>query len=78
MKTPDFVLTESHSYRKDPDNFSTTEVEAGTFVRPIDKYWVPKFILEDPRWANLDHETMVFCYFSGGIVPFPRKIIRQV
>ncbi len=50
---------------------------AGTFVRPIDLKYVPKHITDDERWKYFDKNTDVFCYYSGGIVPIPKALIRE-
>lgn len=76
MKTPNYVLTAAHTYHFGPHD--TKVFDAGTFVRPIEKRWLPKHVLEhkDNRWV--DHSREVFCYTRWGILLLPRNILRQV
>ncbi len=50
----------------------------GSFVKPIDEYWLPKHIKDKPEhiWINRDKEIYCYCHF--GIVILPIKIIRKV
>lgn len=59
------------------DMFSESIVPAGTWVKPIDKYYLPQHIKEGEayRWAN--HDVEIFCYTSYGIVLIPRKAIVE-
>jgi hypothetical protein len=75
VKTPDYALTEEYSYN---EGYDKKTVSAGTFVRPIETRYVPKHVTEDERWKYIKNDEYVFCYWREGIMPFPRKIVRQV
>lgn len=51
-------------------------LDPGTFVRPLDIYYVPKHIKERHPLLNLEKE--VYCYGSFGIIPIPRDFLREV
>lgn len=70
MKTPDYVLTDVFTYKDGT-------LPAGTFVKPIQYCYLPQHVKDDGRWGYVSLEDNVFCYCSLGIVPIPRKIVRQ-
>jgi len=70
MSTPDYVLTESHTFGPGPADKRT--LEAGSFVRPIHIYYVPKNLLD-----GHDSEKEIFCYTRYGIISIPLKIVRR-
>lgn len=75
VKTPNYILSEDVSI--DRSIYDDKTLKAGTFVRPIEVQYVPKHVLENPRYAFVDQEKEVFCYTRYGIVPIPRKYIRE-
>lgn len=74
MSTPDYVLIQD--YTVNPYVPDSTLVPAGTFLRPLDLYYVPKHIRDASRGFNKDKE--VYCYCSYGILPFPKGLLRRV
>lgn len=75
IRTPNFVLEEDYVFSEGAYDKKT--VPAGTFVRPIEIQYVPKHCTEDDRWRNLDMTKYVYCYYSGGIIPFPKSSVRE-
>lgn len=86
MCTPNYVLTEQHTFGKYGDK---QVIEAGTFIRPIELRYVPKHVTEDPQRYNYDVTSWklsgfeadrdVYCYTPRhGIVNIPRDRIRRV
>lgn len=76
MSTPNYVLSEA--YCTYDSSMNKQEYPQGMFVRPIDKYYLPKHIIdsESYRWFNEGKE--VYCYTKLGIVTIPKNIIRKV
>lgn len=50
---------------------------AGSFVRPIRYYYVPKHIKDEYPWTS-EEGTQTFCYTYYGIVAIPTEYIRKV
>ena len=77
LPTPNYVLNQRVEHRNGfTDSFI---LEAGAFVRPIDERWVPKHVLEDPRWQDKYKKALhIFCYTHYGIIMVPRDALRQV
>jgi hypothetical protein len=77
MKTPEYVTKEPWSYKK---SFNTEPVNfpAGSFMKPIDPYYLPKHVLDSDeyRWSNKNTET--FAYTRIGIIPVPKDLLRKV
>ncbi len=74
MSTPDYMLTEDFNYQ--PTRPNSFVIAAGTFLRPIDFYYVPRHIREENKFFN--KETEVYCYCYYGILVFPKEVIRKV
>jgi hypothetical protein len=73
LPTPNYILTEQVTIG---NGFSDPKIlPAGTFVRPIDKRWVPKHVLDSNMWFN--DKVEVFCYTRFGIVPIAQKMLRR-
>lgn len=72
---PDYCLIGPHSFGNPYDQKT---LEPGTFVKPIQRKYLPQHILEDERWRWVDHDITVFCYCSAGIIPIPRDLIRSI
>lgn len=49
-----------------------------TFVKPIEIRWVPKHVVENPRWQSFNPDKDVFCYCHYGIIPIPRSKVRKI
>lgn len=76
MKVEDIVTKQEFSL-----HISVWDVKiipAGTFVKPIELRYLPKHVVDDPRWNEYDVEISVFCYTSYGIIPLPRSLLRTV
>lgn len=77
MSTPDYCLIEDVQVAE-AGGWETKTLKAGTFVRPIDYYYVPKHIKEavENRWfiANLE----VFCFTPLGIKLIDKNKFRRV
>lgn len=76
MGTPNYVMTKDYrifvvgkqEYRTIPE---------GTFVRPIEQCYIPKHTKDIwDKWFTPVLE--VYTYSTYGILPIPRKYIRQV
>ena len=52
-------------------------VPAGTWVKPVEYYYVPKHIKDIPWWKHLNTEERVFTYSHYGFLPIPRKHISE-
>lgn len=74
MATPDFVLTEDYSMYVGPQDNKV--LKAGSFVRPIEKRYLPKHITEDPSNMYI-FDDRVYCYTYYGIILIPRNLLRQ-
>lgn len=78
VRTPNYVLSEPFIYSVYGHGpMDSRTLEAGTFVRPIELYYVPKHVTEDPQNRGFDKAKEVYCYCHFGIIPIPRKIIRE-
>lgn len=75
IRTPDYRLNAEWSYNA--NSFTSFTLPAGTFVRPIEKKYVPKHVLEDTRW-RYSSSSDIYCYCRYGIVPIPAKYITKV
>lgn len=75
VRTPNYVLSESHTYSVGP--MDTRTLAAGTFVRPIELPYVPKHVTEDSQNRWFDKETQIYCYCRYGILAIPKKLIRE-
>lgn len=50
---------------------------AGSFVCPIDWYYVPKHVKESDRYRWFDKETHSVCYTRFGLVPIAKRVLRE-
>lgn len=48
---------------------------AGSYVKPIEKRYVPKWCLESPQASFFVEELDIFCHTQFGIFSIPRKSI---
>lgn len=76
-KTPDFITIEAWSYSKGVGQ-EPVQFPPGTFMRPVDTYYLPKVILDssDYMWFNPTKE--VYCYSPIGLIPVPKSLLRRV
>lgn len=74
MKTPDYVLHTDFTYHE--SSHDTKVLRAGSFVQPIDIYYIPKHIKDNYKFFDTEKET--FCYTHYGIIVIPRNLIRMV
>ncbi len=72
-RTPNYALKEA--YIVHINDYDRITLPAGSFIRPIEKRYVPKHVLEDKRWPFVDHKEEVFAYTRHGIFPIPRNKI---
>lgn len=76
MATPDYVLVEEYVISTGPGD--PLRLPRGTFVRPIEKQYVPKHILDDPRYKYFTPETEMFIYCYFGIIVIRKELVRRV
>lgn len=76
MATPDYLLTNDVTITK--DIWDQKVIKAGTFVRPIDFYYVPQHIKDLPDHKWFDRNREVFCYTPIGIQLIPLDKIRKL
>lgn len=74
-RAPNYQITESHTCHSGPTD--TITLPEGSFVRPIELHYVPKHVIEDPQNRYFNKTTEIFCYCHYGILPIPRRIIRE-
>lgn len=77
LPTPNYCLVSEYRIVQGAAVVDAKILPAGTFVRPIDYYYVPLHVREDKRWAFFDRDKEVFCFTRWGIVPIPRDLIRE-
>lgn len=75
MKTPDYVLMEDYNTG---DYSSEKILPAGSFVRPIDYYYLPAHIKESASKSYLEDTSKVFCYTYYGIKLIEWSKIRKL
>lgn len=83
MKTPNYVLIEDVQVNLGvasggwnmPADYKV--LPAGSFVRPINYDYVPKHVLEDPKWKNFNSEKEIFCYTKLGFIAIEKKMLRE-
>lgn len=74
-RLPEYVLTEDHSFGPYQDS---KVLKVGSFVKPIDLYYVPKHCFNSRASMYYDSKRDVFCYTSFGIIPIPKTKIREI
>ncbi len=75
MRVQDYVTIEATSVSVGADS---KRLEAGSFVKPIDIYYVPKHIKEDVKFLGWNLDKYVFCYTHWGITLLERSNLRTV
>lgn len=76
VRVADYVLMEEFKIYGGP--MDDKVLPAGSFVKPIVLYYVPKHVTEayHNRWFNQDREQ--YCYTHFGIVAIPKDKIRKI
>lgn len=74
MKMPDYRTIEDCVLKGDFFSDSKT-LPAGSYVKPIDWYWLPAHIKE--QYKHYDRHTMLICYTRYGIFPIPKAIVEE-
>lgn len=76
MATPNYVLVEDYSYVIGPQD--TRVLKAGSFVRPVEFCYLPTHITKElSSQRAVKFEDKVFCYTFYGMLPIPKKLLRQ-
>lgn len=75
VRTPNYVLSVSMTLSMGSHEKIT--MAAGSFVRPIHLGYVPKHVIDDPRWKDFDPRFEVFCFCRYGIIPFTKSAVRN-
>ena len=75
MATPNFIITDDYTYFVSINDSIT--LPKGTFVRPIEREYLPDHIVDD-RPDVLLESKMKYCYTPRGIIALPKRIIKQV
>lgn len=75
MSTPDYVVDENVVFTN--FNGDTLTLPAGSFVKPIDFYYIPAHIKITFDWRVFNKDTHIFCYTRFGIIPIEKKKIRR-
>jgi hypothetical protein len=75
LPTPNYVLMEDTKVILAIDS---VVLPAGSFVRPINIYYLPAHIKANVRLYPVDLNKFVFCYTHYGITAVPISRIRKV
>jgi len=70
------MLIEEYSIQNS-DTKQTITLPAGSFVKPIQDVYLPKHVKESLDYKYHDPRKDIFCYCRYGIIPVPKKIIRE-
>jgi hypothetical protein len=76
IPTPNYVLTEELSMADGRGGHKV--LPSGSFIRPIDKKYLPKHVLEDDKFKGYNIDSYEFCYSSAGIILVHKSQLRQV
>lgn len=77
MPKPEWVLTQDWNLTVEKTKEFKT-LKAGSFVVPIDPYWLPAHIKNDSKHRFFDPSKEAYCYTAYGIVIIPKQFIRDV
>lgn len=77
MATPDYVLIEDHTVLKD-DQWNKLVIPAGTFVRPIEKTYLPQHVKDSVEYKYHLPMIDIFVYSRYGIFPIPKRKVRRI
>jgi hypothetical protein len=70
IKTSNYMLTEDVTVGE-------AQLPSGSFVRPIKIEYIPKHVIDDPRWSYFDNLVHIFCHTKCGILPIQREFLRE-
>ena len=74
IKTDNHAMKEAYTVFV-PNHTDPIVIPEGTFVSPIEKRYVPKHVLDDPRWNFVNLKEEIFVYTKWGILPVPRRLV---
>lgn len=74
VKTNNHALTEAYAHSAGPHD--TIYLPQGSYVSPVDPYYLPRHIKELPEYRHMNHDTHTFAYTKFGLIPLPKKIIK--
>lgn len=60
------------------NKFDTLTLARGTFIKPVSAKYLPKHILDDPKFLGFNENEEAFCYTRYGFILIPRKLIREL
>lgn len=75
MATPDYVLIEDVHYTS--GGYETKTLLAGTFVRPIDKYYIPQHVKDKTEHKFFNEDLEMYCYTPHGIILIRKNKMRK-
>lgn len=75
MRTPNYVINCDMTISTDMIGIQKV-LPAGSFVRPIERTYVPKHVLV--KYKDSSSEYYEFCYCYYGIIPVPKSYLRQI
>lgn len=77
VKTPDYVLIED--YVVIISNTDRRVIPVGSFVQPIDEYYLPKHIKDSDDYKfQIGPSRFIWAYTRYGIVRIPKSLLRRV
>lgn len=79
MRVDDYMTSED-CYIIKPDATTIDQMitlPAGTFVKPIEPYYLPDHIKNSDDYASFSPKTQVYVYCHYGIVAIPRRVLRK-
>lgn len=74
MRITEYILSEDMVV----DQSNNKTLPAGSFVKPIDPYWLPQHIKDTSNFKWMNKETQVFCYTALGMVLIPWEKLRAI
>lgn len=75
LPTPNYVLMEDVYVIL---SVESKKLDVGSFVRPINIYYLPQHIKDNPRLYPINLKTHTYCFTFYGIVAIPLDKIRKV
>ncbi len=73
-RTPNFTIMSPVNFSHVSGNLT---LEPGDFVRPIALCYVSQHVIDDKRWRWFDPQNDVFCYTHYGVIPIPKRNLRE-
>lgn len=75
MKTPSYMLMKDHHISIGVGE--TRILPAGSFVCPVEPYYLPRHIKDQPSFQYFNRQTELFCYTRFGITVIPKHLVRE-